>query len=87
MTLVENRMFNLVNKKFIFLFFLTLFIFKRDVFSSVISKRATIKLNKPGVINCERVDELIVECESSSVIMNLKPLLLKIERYSSQRNC
>ena len=57
----------MVNKNIIFLFLLTLFNSQR-VSSSIISKRATIVSSKPGVISCERVDKLVVECEGSSSI-------------------
>tara|TARA_B100000925_G_scaffold289647_1_gene272979 strand:+ start:7748 stop:10318 length:2571 start_codon:yes stop_codon:yes gene_type:complete len=58
----------LVNKKFIFLFLLSLLLFQRDSFSSVISKRLLIELDKPGVINCVRAGDLVINCESSSKI-------------------
>ena len=58
----------MVNKKVILLFFLSLLIINGESLSSVVTKRSTIKLTKPGVINCEKVNDLIIECDSSSEI-------------------
>ncbi len=63
-------MFSLVkNKRLISLFFFLLLSLKGFSSSSIISHRTFLKLVKPGIVNCERTDELIVDCESSTSIV------------------
>ena len=72
----------MVNKRIISLFFLLLSLGAHSS-NSIISHRTFIKLKKPGVVHCERTDELIVDCESSTAVeVDKKKTINPIKSFS-----